>query len=234
MQHALTLRLASALRPASSASSSAFIHHFAAVSPASKPLPVSTFTRCFSVTCTAFSHGQTDRDLTHKLNSEISFDLEKNAASGIPDFLKAFNDQGLFKVEDKLGEKEVALEQEDGIFSVNATILIEKRTSTSDSGAIELNTTVQDNAFFIDSVRFNPSSSLMADQSAEADGQRNGLYGGPVFQDLDEGLQDYFHEFLKERGFDEPLAEFIPQYIDFKEQNEYVEWLKKVSAWISK
>ncbi|KAJ3125117.1 Mitochondrial acidic protein mam33 [Physocladia obscura] len=257
-----SLRLASALRPASVAASSTFALRFAAVSLAPKPVSVSAFARCFSVSRAAFSHGQTDRDLAHKLDSEVSFELENNAASGIPDFLKSFNDQGLFKIEDKLGEKEVTLvrnfgnekisvifstdaiadksefdegeSEQDEVFSVNATILIEKRTSTSDSGAIELNTTVQDNAFFIDSVRFNPSSSLMADQSAEADWQRNGRYGGPVFQDLDEGLQDHFHEFLKERGFDEALAEFIPQYIDFKEQNEYVEWLKRVSAWISK
>ncbi|KAJ3077298.1 Mitochondrial acidic protein mam33 [Podochytrium sp. JEL0797] len=202
-----------------------------------------------------------DRDLAHKLESELKFEKE-SIESATPSFIKAFNDMGVFKIEDKVGEKEVTLvrnfgnekisvifstdaiadksefdeaeSDQDEVFAVNATILIEKKSSAGDNGALELQATVQDNSFFIDSVRFNPNSSLMVDQSAEADWQRNGRYGGPVFQDLDEGLQDQFHEFLKERGFDEALSEFIPQYIDFKEQNEYTEWLKRVGEWVAK
>ncbi|KAI9348150.1 mitochondrial glycoprotein [Obelidium mucronatum] len=218
--------------------------------------------RQFSASSFVRSHGKSDRDLAHKLESEHKFELE-NAEAEVPAFIKAFNNAGTFKIEDKVGEKEVTLvrnfgnekisvifstdaladkaefdESESGEneeeFSVNVTVLIEKKTGTVDHGALELLATVQDNSFFIDSVRFSPSSTIMAEQSAEADWQRGGRYGGPVFQDLDEGLQDQFHQFLAERGFDEALAEFIPQYIDFKEQNEYVEWLAKVGQWVAK
>ncbi|KAJ3405449.1 hypothetical protein CcCBS67573_g03434 [Chytriomyces confervae] len=217
--------------------------------------------RAFSAASFARSHGQSDRDLSHKLESELKFEKE-NGESSIPPFIKSFNDKGVFKIEDKVGEKEVTLVRNFGnekisvifstdaladkaefdegdseveeTFSVNVTVLIEKKAGTTDNGALELNATIQDNAFLIDGVSFNPSSSLMSDQSAEGDWQRRGRYGGPVFQDLDESLQDHFHEFLKERGFDEALAEFIPQYIDFKEQGEYVEWLKRVGEWVAK
>jgi complement component 1 Q subcomponent-binding protein, mitochondrial len=117
---------------------------------------------------------------------------------------------------------------------VNLTILIEKKMAEEDYGALEISATLQDQTFFIDSVAFNPSSELMMDQSAEGDWQRRGRYGGPVFQELDEGLQEHFHEFLKERGFDKTLAEFIPAYLEYKEQCEYTDWLKKLGRWVSK
>ncbi|ORY41055.1 mitochondrial glyco protein [Rhizoclosmatium globosum] len=213
-----------------------------------------SITNCFFPFCTG------DRDLAHKLESELKFEKE-NAETGVPSFIQAFNNRGVFKIEDKVGEKEVTLvrnfgnekisvifstdaiadkaefddteSDQDEQFAVNVTIVIEKKAAT-DNGALEILATVQDNAFFVDSVRFNPSSTIMTAQNAEADWQRNGSYGGPVFQDLDEGLQDQFHDFLRERGFDEALAEFVPQYIDFKEQNEYTEWLKRVGEWVAK
>ncbi|KAJ3201679.1 Mitochondrial acidic protein mam33 [Entophlyctis luteolus] len=235
------------------------------LAPASRALPAvsSLSLRGFSAAAVARGQGGIDRDLANQLEQELSFEKE-NVSAGIPSFISDFTNQGVFKIEDKVGDKEVTLVRNFGnekisaifstdavadksefdetendseneqIFSVNATIVIEKRAGSTDNGALELNTTIQDGAFYIDSVRFNRSSSLMVDQSAEADWQRSGRYGGPVFQDLDENLQNLFHDFLKERGFDENLAEFIPQYIDYKEQNEYMEWLKNVATWVSK
>ncbi|KAI8612342.1 mitochondrial glycoprotein [Chytriomyces sp. MP71] len=252
----------------------------ASLLPLARSAPAPVWSRAFSAAPLARSHGQGDRDLAHKLESELKFEKE-NQDAAVPAFIKEFNNKGIFKVnhcfpllsgflkgyeemsiEDKVGEKEVTLVRNFGnekisvifstdalaekaefdegesdveeTFSVNVTVLIEKKVGTTDHGALELNATIQENAFFIDSVSFNPSSSLMSDQSAEGDWQRRGRYGGPVFQDLDEALQDQFHDFLRERGFDEALAEFVPQYIDFKEQGEYVEWLKRVGEWVAK
>jgi complement component 1 Q subcomponent-binding protein len=44
------------------------------------------------------------------------------------------------------------------------------------------------------------------------------LYRGPEYDNLDVALQDEFEAFLKERGLNESLAQFIGQYADYKEQ----------------
>ncbi|KAJ3416822.1 Mitochondrial acidic protein mam33 [Chytridiales sp. JEL 0842] len=226
-------------------------------------LPRLTPTRLFSAAPVARSHGKGDRDLAHKLKEELNYELE-GAEKAIPDFVKDFQGKGVFKIEDKRGEKEVTLtrnfgtekisvifstdslldqsefdeaEEEESAekgFPVNMTILIEKKVGNEDAGSLEISATLQDQSFFIDSVSFSENSSIMVDQTAEGDWQRRGRYGGPVFQDLDEGLQELFHDFLAERGFDAALADFIPSYIEFKEQAEYIEWLKRVGEWVAK
>jgi complement component 1 Q subcomponent-binding protein len=114
------------------------------------------------------------------------------------------------------------------------TVLVEKKIGNEDAGALEIAATLQEQSFFIESVSFSENAAIAVDQTAEGDWQRRGRYGGPVFQDLDEGLQDLFHDFLKERGFDASLADFIPTYIEHKEQTEYMEWLKRVGEWVAK
>jgi hypothetical protein len=54
--------------------------------------------------------------------------------------------------------------------------------------------------------------------TAEADWKRRGLYIGPAFDTLDVGLQDEFEKFLQERGINETVAAFIPEYCAYKEQ----------------
>jgi hypothetical protein len=57
---------------------------------------------------------------------------------------------------------------------------------------------------------------------------------GPVFGDLDPELIKQFQLYLEQRGLDKSLAAFIPQYLEFKEQKEYMAWLKNVSAFVAK
>ncbi|KAJ3089357.1 Mitochondrial acidic protein mam33 [Quaeritorhiza haematococci] len=126
-------------------------------------------------------------------------------------------------------------EEEPKSFPVNVTIIVEKSAEANgDLGALEIQATCQDASFFIDNVSYSKSSSLMVDTSAEGDWQRRGKYGGPVFVDLDDGLQDLFHKYLEERGFDAALADVIPNYIEYKEQKEYMSWLQSVSNFVSK
>ncbi|TPX31429.1 hypothetical protein SmJEL517_g05232 [Synchytrium microbalum] len=217
-----------------------------------------------------FSHGLVDKDLSHKLKEELQYEKE-NEEKALPPFLKSFQDLGTFKIEDKPGNKEVALTRAFGnekisvIFSTDAlaqedeemmedsiegqkeeaetegmslsipvTIIIDKKAGSTDSGAIEVSATVQDDVFFIDSVSYRRSSSVAHDESAEGDWQRRGGYGGPVFADLDEDLQDLFHKYLEERGFDPTLADFIPNYLEYKEQKEYVAWLSNIGEFVAK
>ncbi|KAJ3127964.1 Mitochondrial acidic protein mam33 [Nowakowskiella sp. JEL0407] len=218
--------------------------------------------RSFSVSAFARSQGLVDKDLVQKLKEEHAYELE-NGESETPEFLKSFQNLGIWKIEDKTGEKEVTLSRTFGsekisvIFStdalntaeedmgegdeesepespyaVNLTIIMEKKSAGHDHGAIEVVATLQDSQIYIDNVSFNSSSSLAVDTTAEADWQRRGKYGGPIFQDLDEDLQDLFQKYIEERGIDENFSNFIPSYLEYKEQKEYVSWLKNVEKFV--
>jgi len=50
-------------------------------------------------------------------------------------------------------------------------------------------------------------------------------YTGPAYGSLDEDLQRLVEDYLRERGVDTMLAQWVPEYIDFKEQREYMKWL---------
>ena len=51
------------------------------------------------------------------------------------------------------------------------------------------------------------------------------LYTGPPYGNLDQDLQVLLERFLDERGINTALALWVPEYIDFKEQREYLNWL---------
>ncbi|KAI9092427.1 mitochondrial glycoprotein [Phlyctochytrium arcticum] len=205
------------------------------------------------------SHGSVDRDLETKLSEELAYEKENVPTTETPEFLKELQEAGVWKIEDKSGEKEVALTRQFGnekitlLFStdalveaqeeldeeqpeqdeslpVNLSVIIQKQ----DAGALDISVTAQEGSFFIESVAYSPSSSLVVDTSAEGDWQRRGRFGGPVFADLDENLQDLFHSYLEERGLDAKLATFIPQYVEHKEQVEYTSWLSQVAKFIKK
>lgn len=52
------------------------------------------------------------------------------------------------------------------------------------------------------------------------------LYGGPVFEQLSEGLQDSIYAHLEDHGVDEDLCFYILAVSRSKEQSEYVHWLQ--------
>lgn len=57
------------------------------------------------------------------------------------------------------------------------------------------------------------------------------LYQGPEFSELAEDLQETLANYLREEcGIDSDVATFVAMYSDFKEQSEYVSWLKGVHA----
>ncbi|KAI9438718.1 regulatory protein suaprga1 [Lactarius indigo] len=105
-------------------------------------------------------------------------------------------------------------------------------TKPSVPGALSIDAVCQEGAFVVENVSFYKDSKLATDLTAEADWKRRGLYIGPQFETLDLGLQDEFEKFLRERGIDERLAFFIPEYAQYKEQKEYVDWLNKVKNFI--
>ena len=84
----------------------------------------------------------------------------------------------------------------------------------------------------IDNISFYKDSSLATELSAEADWKRRGIYIGPQFDTLDVGLQEEFDKFLQERGINESLAYFLPEYAEWKEQKEYTSWLNNVKNFV--
>ena len=97
-------------------------------------------------------------------------------------------------------------------------------------GAMQIVTSAQDGVIVVDHVEYYPKAELAEAGSAESEFARNNVYAGPPFQNLDPELQGMLERYLDERGINEQLANFVPDYIDHKEQREYVRWLGSKSS----
>ncbi|GES57495.1 regulatory protein SUAPRGA1 [Aspergillus terreus] len=114
-------------------------------------------------------------------------------------------------------------------FPARVNITIEKPST----GALLIQTVAQDGLFQIEEVSYFTKPDLAYAQTAEKDWARQSLYAGPPFENLDEDLQTFMERYLEERGINAELANMIPDYIQVKEQKEYVRWLENVKNFIS-
>jgi len=114
-------------------------------------------------------------------------------------------------------------------FPAHATIRIER----PGKGALSIEATAQDGDFIIQDLVYFPTADLADPATAEHDWQRRTLYTGPPFNNLDEDLQILLEKYLEERGINTRLALFIPDYIDHKEQKEYIRWLNNVKSFVA-
>ena len=110
---------------------------------------------------------------------------------------------------------------EEPSFPARVNVMIEKKGQ----GTLQIETTAQDGEIVIDNVYYFKDGSLAEAKTAEADWKRRNLYEGPPFGNLDEDLQVLLERYLDERGVNTALALWVPEYIDFKEQREYLSWL---------
>jgi complement component 1 Q subcomponent-binding protein, mitochondrial len=101
---------------------------------------------------------------------------------------------------------------------VQRSVLMRCPFQASGPGALNIDALCQEGSFLVDNVSFYPDASLGTDLTAEADWKRRGVYIGPQFDTLDVGVQEEFEKFLAERGIDERLALFIPEFSEYKEQ----------------
>lgn len=108
----------------------------------------------------------------------------------------------------------------------NVTVVVSKEGRST--LGFELLMNIQEGSFYVDSVTPYQGDNVALPESAEADAQRDAVYHGPPFSNLDEQLQESLEVFLESRGINEDLASFIGTYSEFKENNEYVDWLKKM------
>ncbi|KAB2102485.1 hypothetical protein AG0111_0g9059 [Alternaria gaisen] len=114
-------------------------------------------------------------------------------------------------------------------FPAHASIRIER----PGKGALAIEATAQDGDFLIEDLYYFPSADLADPATAEKDWSRRALYTGPPFSNLDEDLQILLEKYLEERGINTRLALFIPDYIDHKEQKEYIKWLNNVKNFVA-
>ena len=114
---------------------------------------------------------------------------------------------------------------EDPSFPARVNVMIEK----PGKGTLQVETTAQDGEIVIDNVYYFKNTELADAKTAELDWKRRNLYEGPPFGNLDEDLQVLLERYLDERGVNTALAMWVPEYIDFKEQREYLDWLSSKS-----
>ncbi|KAI8056578.1 mitochondrial glycoprotein [Syncephalis plumigaleata] len=113
-------------------------------------------------------------------------------------------------------------------FPVEIQISVEK----AGSGVLKFDALCESGEILVSSVIHYNDANTATEDTAEANWKRRGMYVGPQFGQLEEDLQTKFERYLEERGVDTGLAMFIPHYIEYKEQNEYVSWLKNVKKFV--
>lgn len=165
------------------------------------------------------------------INNTVEEFEEEDEELDLKDAPQVDLDDDMKEIEEKKEQVEEEEEEEDVSFPVRATVLVEKKGK----GSLVLSTVAQDGYLHIDAVRYFKEGQLDKDQivKGEIGEQRQDLYMGPVYEELDEDLQQTFCKYLEERGIDTALATFLPDYVDYKEQKEYVNWLKDVNDFVS-
>ncbi|KAF7763678.1 hypothetical protein Agabi119p4_8215 [Agaricus bisporus var. burnettii] len=137
------------------------------------------------------------------------------------------------QAEDEFNEDGEVAENEDddtgSLYPLRASLTL---TKPNVPGCLNLDLMIQDGSFVVDNISYYDDAKVGTELTAEADWKRRGLYIGPQFDTLDVAVQDEFDHFLQERGIDSSLGQFIPQYAEYKEQREYVNWLGKVKSFI--
>jgi complement component 1 Q subcomponent-binding protein len=96
-------------------------------------------------------------------------------------------------------------------------------------GAVQITATADDGLIEVEDVFYFPNADLAEPNTAEKMHARQHVYAGPPFGNLDSDLQAMLERYLDERGINPQLATFVPDYIDYKEQREYVQWLESKS-----
>lgn len=136
--------------------------------------------------------------------------------------------RGNAELESEAEEFELDEDEPSGTVPVRLNIVIEK----PNKGALNVEAVAQDGTVVVENVFYynDPKIALNADPEAVHKGVN--AYSGPMFGSLDEDLQILLERYLEERGINSALAVFVTDFIDYKEQKEYLNWLKNVKAFV--
>jgi len=125
-------------------------------------------------------------------------------------------DRGAPADREELNDEE-DIESEEPSFPAHLSISVER----PGKGVIEIDAVAQDGLMVIENVNFVKDKKLLENGNVEL----ANTYTGPAYGNLDEDLQVLFEKYLDERGINTTMALFVPEYIDFKENKEYINWL---------
>ena len=129
----------------------------------------------------------------------------------------------------KAESEDVSDEPSDAAVPCRLTVIVEK---PGQPGALNIEATAQDGGIMVDNLYYFAGKSLAHAESGDAAHRAQGAYAGPPFGSLDEDLQVLMERFLEERGVTQALAVFVPDYMDVKEQKEYLSWLEGLKKFI--
>lgn len=107
-------------------------------------------------------------------------------------------------------------------YPLNMTIKI---TKPGDQ-ALVVRAQARDGTIATEQINYYPKTSLIEPSTLQEGTELESAYAGPPFENLDTDLQLMFENYLEERGVNVELANMMQQYVDWKEQREYVDWLK--------
>ncbi|CCU75819.1 regulatory protein SUAPRGA1 [Blumeria hordei DH14] len=176
--------------------------------------------------------GQEDVTLKRTYGDEkiqITFSIADLNMDPDPEFNdRAFGDEEEEGSEESNEQKTPEESEEEPALPNRLNIIVEK----PNQGALLIDAAVQDAVVMIENVFHYPDAAHAYAKSPEKLHERQDLYVGPPFGNLDEDLQVLFERYLDERGINSALALFVPDYIDAKEQKEYVRWLENVKKFV--
>ncbi|CAK1365926.1 unnamed protein product [Cercospora beticola] len=166
---------------------------------------------------------------------EEGMDVQSGGANTKGAINKGGKADGSFKVapEDSVApadREELADEDSEGApqqFPVAVTVLVQR----PNKGALKFYLTAADGDFIINQLVQLPKE-IEGDAKALIRDHPESLYAGPPFQQLDEEVQGILESYLNARGVSEYLAQAVPDYIDVKEQKEYLGWLERVKDFV--
>lgn len=149
---------------------------------------------------------------------------------GFEDDLQASDKQSASRpAEEEQMEEEEDLEEPAS--PVSLSILIEKPGKAP--GALSIDATAQGGNIVVDNIFYFEDVAVARADTPEAAQRRADVYPGPPFGTLDDDLQVLMERFLEDRGISQSLAVFVPDYVDVKEQREYVRWLDQVKNFVN-
>ncbi|CAG9941298.1 unnamed protein product [Clonostachys rosea f. rosea IK726] len=173
------------------------------------------------------SRSETDEELSVKLDSEIQIEEDMKANEQQPASVKDFLANTAFELIDTPGQEVVKLvrtfgeekiteeDLEDAAAPINLSIVIEKPGKTS--AALNIDATAQDGAIVVDNLFYYEDAKVArVDKPEDAQARADVL----------------MERFLEERGITQTLAVFVPDYVDVKEQREYLRWLNNVKNFV--
>ena len=99
-------------------------------------------------------------------------------------------------------------------------------------GALNIEAIAQEASIIVENLYYYHDAAIAHSSSPEAVHKSRDVYPGPPFGTLDEDLQLLMEQYLDERGVNSALALFVPEYMDMKEQREYLSWLNNVKGFV--